>query len=445
MPRYPQPVQQVGVVAVAEERLRVGADHLRVQVRQHGELVVAADRRHDCADRAVGERRSSGRRPAHCGAADRRVVGYSTGTSPSSSLDELHGELVHGPGTPRAPPRTATRPRPGRPATASAARSAPGASAHPAGAPHARVFTRVVRNPSSGALYRATRGASRHSTRGGAATSRRIASCGELAGPAAAPVRRAAAGHPAPSWCRGTSRSSWTATAAGRTRRGLPRTEGHRAGEAALMDVLHGAIELGIGTISRLRVLDRELAPLTGRGALPDGLQQGRHPPPPRRAGRAGRADPLGRPAAAAVAQRDQPARGRRAAHRAATTGSPCSSASTTAAGPRSSTPSARSPARSRPAGSTRPRSTSGLIARAPRRAGPARRRPVHPHRPASSARPTSCSGSRPTPSWCSSTPRGRTSTAGTCGRRAWPTRSATAASAPQVRSTAGSRDDRCG
>ena len=31
---------------------------------------------------------------------------------------------------------------------------------------------------------------------------------------------------------------------------GLPRTEGHRAGEAALMDVLHGAIELGVGTIS---------------------------------------------------------------------------------------------------------------------------------------------------------------------------------------------------
>src|SRR6476469_763531 len=32
--------------------------------------------------------------------------------------------------------------------------------------------------------------------------------------------------------------------------RGLPRTEGHRAGEAALMDVLHGAIQLGVSTIS---------------------------------------------------------------------------------------------------------------------------------------------------------------------------------------------------
>src|SRR5436309_15115643 len=32
--------------------------------------------------------------------------------------------------------------------------------------------------------------------------------------------------------------------------RGLSRTDGHRAGEASLMDVLHGAIEVGVGTIS---------------------------------------------------------------------------------------------------------------------------------------------------------------------------------------------------
>ena len=32
--------------------------------------------------------------------------------------------------------------------------------------------------------------------------------------------------------------------------RGLSRTDGHRAGEASLMEVLHGAVELGIGTIS---------------------------------------------------------------------------------------------------------------------------------------------------------------------------------------------------
>ncbi len=32
--------------------------------------------------------------------------------------------------------------------------------------------------------------------------------------------------------------------------RGLPRTEGHRAGEAALMDVLYGAMQLGVSTVS---------------------------------------------------------------------------------------------------------------------------------------------------------------------------------------------------
>ncbi|SDJ06948.1 Undecaprenyl pyrophosphate synthetase [Frankineae bacterium MT45] len=32
--------------------------------------------------------------------------------------------------------------------------------------------------------------------------------------------------------------------------RGLPRTEGHKAGEAALLDVLHGAMEIGISTVS---------------------------------------------------------------------------------------------------------------------------------------------------------------------------------------------------
>src|SRR4051794_15622673 len=32
--------------------------------------------------------------------------------------------------------------------------------------------------------------------------------------------------------------------------RGLPRVEGHRAGEASLLDVLHGAIQLGVGTVS---------------------------------------------------------------------------------------------------------------------------------------------------------------------------------------------------
>ena len=32
--------------------------------------------------------------------------------------------------------------------------------------------------------------------------------------------------------------------------RGLPRTEGHRAGEAALLDVMAGAVELGVKYVS---------------------------------------------------------------------------------------------------------------------------------------------------------------------------------------------------
>ena len=57
--------------------------------------------------------------------------------------------------------------------------------------------------------------------------------------PARARTRRRSRTRPAPgrppcppTWCRGTSRSSWTATAAGPTQRGLPRTKGHEAGEA---------------------------------------------------------------------------------------------------------------------------------------------------------------------------------------------------------------------
>src|SRR5215468_781998 len=36
--------------------------------------------------------------------------------------------------------------------------------------------------------------------------------------------------------------------------RGLPRTEGHKRGEAALLDVVAGCIELGIGWISEYAV-----------------------------------------------------------------------------------------------------------------------------------------------------------------------------------------------
>ena len=53
-----------------------------------------------------------------------------------------------------------------------------------------------------------------------------------------------------PGRSRHTWPASWTATAGGRPSRGLPRTEGHAAGEAALLDAVEGALELGIPWIT---------------------------------------------------------------------------------------------------------------------------------------------------------------------------------------------------
>ena len=116
-------------------------DHLRVEVRQHGQLVLAADRRHDGADRAVRERRPSGRRPAHAVTPRGASSDTPPTTSPSSRSMNSHGDARAGPGKPRVPPRTATRPPPGRPATASAAPISSGRIRPSCRAPHARVFT----------------------------------------------------------------------------------------------------------------------------------------------------------------------------------------------------------------------------------------------------------------------------------------------------------------
>ena len=51
----PQPVQDVRVVAVAEERLRIRLRELRIEMRGDQDLVVAADGREDRPDRRVGE------------------------------------------------------------------------------------------------------------------------------------------------------------------------------------------------------------------------------------------------------------------------------------------------------------------------------------------------------------------------------------------------------
>ena len=129
----------------------------------------------------------------------------------------------------------------------------------------------------------------------------------------AAPVRRRRAGDPGGSGPasrgagHGRQRAVGRRSAGCRAPRGTrparracsTRPRGHRAGDR---------LDLGV------RVLHRELAPLPGRGAVPDGLQPRRDPPPSRRDARAGRTGPLGRPAAAAVAVGDRRAGGRRGA-----------------------------------------------------------------------------------------------------------------------------------
>ena len=97
------------------------------------------------------------------------------------------------------------------------------------------------------------------------------------------------------------------------TQRGLGRTEGHKMGEAVLIDITCGAIEIGIKHLTRVRVLHRELEAQHRGGALPDGLQPRGGAPPPGEPQRDGRAHALGRVAAADVEQRHQGVRHRRA------------------------------------------------------------------------------------------------------------------------------------
>ena len=114
--------------------------------------------------------------------------------------------------------------------------------------------------------------------------------------------------------CPGTSPSSWTATAGGRTARAHPHRRAPGGGGGAPRrrrgsDPGRGEAPLG------LRLLDRELVALTRRGALPDGLQPRRAAPPARPAQRVGRAHPLGGAQAAPVGVGDPRAAVRRAAH----------------------------------------------------------------------------------------------------------------------------------
>ena len=107
-----------------------------------------------------------------------------------------------------------------------------------------------------------------------------------------------------PRSCPSTWPSSWTATAVGPTPAACRGPKGHEAGEAVAARRRRrgdrGRRDPPVG----VRLLDRELAALPGRGALPDGLQPRRDPPPPRPAERVGRPDAVGRATPAAVAAR---------------------------------------------------------------------------------------------------------------------------------------------
>ena len=236
----------------------------------------------------------------------------------------------------------------------------------------------------------------------------------------------AAAGDPAEAVPR-PWRWSWTATAAGPTPRPA-RIEGHTPGEAALMDVA-----------PRLHRRRRPVGcrptrspPRTGssarRGALPDGLQPRRDPPPGRRDARDGRAGALGRAAGpgCGVASSASWRSPRRTRHNDVLTLTMCVNYGGRAEIADAVGRIADSP---RPAGSTRQdrREDDRPL---PRRAGHARRRPVRAQlRRAAPAR-TSCSGSPPTPRWSSWTPCSPTSTAATSGRPSRSTPAGTGASA---------------
>ena len=104
------------------------------------------------------------------------------------------------------------------------------------------------------------------------------------------------------------SPSSWTATAAGRPRRGLPRLEGHRRGVEAVRRTVRIGDRARRPLPDALQLLDRELAPAAGRGRRPDGPAASCFVAPrPRRAARA-TACASGSSATATVWRRTSPA-----------------------------------------------------------------------------------------------------------------------------------------
>ena len=237
---------------------------------------------------------------------------------------------------------------------------------------------------------------------GDAAVVRRCRAHGAGASADPAPERRRRAGHPAPSSCRGTSRSSWTATAAGPRSAGCRAPPATRPARRACSTCVHGAIELGVGWISAYAFSTENWKRSPDEVRVPHGLQPRRDPAPPRRDARPRRARALGGPAAAALEERHRRARGGRAddrrqlhadAHdvrqlRRSRRDRRCRAGDRARGRRRSARSRARSTSARSPATSTSPTCPTSTCSCARR---------------ASSARATSCCGSRRTPSWSSS------------------------------------------
>ena len=214
------------------------------------------------------------------------------------------------------------------------------------------------------------------------------------------------------------------------TQRGLPRTEGHGAGEEALWDTVKGAVEVGVAVADRVRVLHRELVAPAGGGPVPHELQPRTPAASARRAQHDERPDPLHRAQRLArAAKRLEGDRDLRGAHQRQHRHDADDRVQLR-----------RSQGSRRRRQTARPRGAGGHAeALEDRRRGDrvsavrarhARSGPLDPHERRDAHRPTSCCGSWRTPSCGSRRCSGRTSIASSSTRRSATSRSANGASA---------------
>ena len=168
-----------------------------------------------------------------------------------------------------------------------------------------------------------------------------MADPGSLAEPGSATAELLARGSTS-TGCPATSPSSWTATAAGRRQRSLPRVEGHRAGVAAVRDTVEAAARLGLRGADPLRLLGRELEAPALRGLDADEPAQGVHAAASSRPWSTTTSASSRSAAGASSTPRWSRARARARGDRRAAAACASTSRSTTRAAARSSTPAAR-------------------------------------------------------------------------------------------------------